>query len=341
MKKTKKFISVILSSALLLSGCGAYGLGDTQTDGQIDETIDNTDENMTDAPDMEAEGDEGFRELTQEELDQFTQFIRGGDTYGFVLSEYTNPAEVDLGEVFYSGAGFQEEISEEEIAAYLAVRDQEELYTECIKITRNDAAQLIQEKLGIPLEEMDTYGMGVYISEFDAYYHECGDTNYTEFTCVNGLVNGNIYTLEFKADIAWAATYPNVQTILEKTETGYHFISNQKLAVSLNDSTEMPVEITDAETAWEYLKAAYFSNCELEEINYDENNNFEVVIGRTEMAFGDETVLRPCTSVIFLDDIDEECYRFGFYNVFYDGDKVYATQTKGWYQVNRLTGEVN
>lgn len=339
MIRRKNFIFVMLSLVLLMSGCGAKELEDTQNYGQTEDGADNIAENMIDEPDMKEDGDEGFRELTQEELDVFTQFIRGWDAYGFLLSEYTNPVEVDLGEVFYSGAGVQQSMSEDEIAAYLTICDQVEMYTDCVKITQKDAEKLVQEKLGISLEDMDADKIGVYIQKFDAYYHECGDTNYTEFTCVSGLVNGNIYTLEFKTDMEWDYIYSDVQTILEKTESGYQFISNQSLAVSLNDSTEIFEEVADVETAWEYLKAAYFSESELEEISYD--NNFQVVIGRTEMPFGNETINRPCASVIFLDDVEEDYYTFGYYNVFYEGDTVYATQTRGWYQVNRYTGEVS
>ena len=172
---------------------------------------------------------EGFRELTQEELDEFTQFIRRMDAYGFLLSEYTIPDEADLGEVFYSGAGLGEEMSEEEVTAYLTANQQEEMYTDCVKVPREAVEKLVQERLGMNPEDMDMDSIGVYISDFDAYYHECGDTNYLEFTCVSGLVNGNVYTLEFKADLDWDYIYSDVQTILEKTESGYQFISNQSL----------------------------------------------------------------------------------------------------------------
>lgn len=235
MIKLKNFIFVILFSALLLSGCGANESEDTQNRASFEENTenidatDNTDENMVEEPKTQEDGDEGFRELTQEELDIFTQFIRKADAYGFLLSEYTNPVEVDLGEVFYSGAGLQESMSEEEVTAYLAACNQEEMYTDCIKVTQKDVEKLVEEKLGISLEDMDTDKIGVYIPEFDAYYHECGDTNYMEFTCVNGLVNGNVYTLEFKVDMDWDYIYSDVQTILEKTDNGYRFISNHSL----------------------------------------------------------------------------------------------------------------
>lgn len=342
MIRQKNYILVILSAVLVMAGCAAQETENIQDHGQIETETGTVVENRTVDPETEEEedGDEGFRELTQEELDTFTQFIRRRDAYGFLLSEYADPAEADLGEVFYSGAGLQESMSEEEVTAYLAACNQEEMYTDCVKVTREDAEKLISEKLGTSLEDMDADKLGVYISEFDAYYHECGDTNYTEFTCVSGLVNGNIYTLEFKVGMDWDYTFSHVQTILEKTDNGYRFISNQSLVESSNDSTEISEKVTDVETAWGYLKAAYFSECGLEEISYDENDNFQVVIDRFEQDFGDENQTRPCESVVFLEDADDSYYMFGHYNVFYDGDTVYATQTRGRYQVDHDTGEV-
>ena len=252
MIRRKKFIFIILSSALLISGCGRNEAEDVQNYIQIEDGAEGFEELALDEDgaeefdelvlaedvdegfdelDWKEDGDGGFRELTQEEMDLFTQFIHRMDAYGFVLSEYTGPSEVDLGEVFYSGAGFQKTLSEEEIAAYLAACNQEELYTDCVKITRSDVEKLLEERLGISLSDTDDEKIVLYIPEFDAYYHECGDTNYMEFSCVGGLANGNVYTLEFKAGMDWNYIYSDVQTILEKTESGYRFIANQSLAI--------------------------------------------------------------------------------------------------------------
>lgn len=223
----KRRIVPILTAAVILAACGTEKSDivsdrDSETEEIVreSETIQDTEE--LDEPEME-----NFRELTQEELDEFTQFVQGRDVYGFLMSEYTAPSEVALGEVFYSGAGFSEELSEEEVNAYLAACDQEEMYTDCVKVKKSDAEALVQERLGCSLDELDADQIGVYLSDFNAYYHECGDTNYMSFTCKRGLVNGNVYTLDFEADADGELPYSQVQTILEKTEDGYRFIANQ------------------------------------------------------------------------------------------------------------------
>lgn len=225
----------ILASAVFLAACGTAESDtvqnrETETVEEITEATEEQpassemDSEETDEPELEE-----FRELTQEELDEFTRFIQERDAYGFLMSEYTDPSGVSLGEVFYSGAGFSEEMSEEEVNAYLAACDQEEMYTDCIKVKRSDAQNLVQERLGCSLDSLDADQIGLYLSDYDAYYHECGDTNYMKFICESGLVNGNVYTLVFKADTDMEFTFSHVQTILEKTENGYQFIANQSL----------------------------------------------------------------------------------------------------------------
>lgn len=170
---------------------------------------------------------EGFRELTEEECKFFTEMVQEMDTYGFLMSEYTGPTEVSLAEVFYSGAGLSEEMSEEEKEAYRKACNQEEIYTDCMKIKKSDAEMLIRRKLGCEPEEFDFSQIGVYLPEYDAYYHECGDTNYTQYTCTRGLANGNVFTLDFQADIEY--TDSSVRTVMEKKDGEYLFISNQNL----------------------------------------------------------------------------------------------------------------
>lgn len=60
-------------------------------------------------------------------MDRFTGFVRRADAYGFLLSEYESPEDVSLGEVFHMGAGLNEEVSDEEVSAYLRATGQEEV----------------------------------------------------------------------------------------------------------------------------------------------------------------------------------------------------------------------
>lgn len=167
--------------------------------------------------------------LTEDELLFFSDFIQKMGNYGFLLSEYNAPEQVNLDEVFYSGAGITSEMSQEEVEAYLAYTGQEEIYTDCIRIRREDADAFLLEKLGIGLDEIPDGFPWIYLAEFDSYYHEAGDTNYMEHLCIDGTRSGDIYTLHFRSNDRWGTFQNDYETQLQKVGDEYHFVSNHLL----------------------------------------------------------------------------------------------------------------
>lgn len=169
-------------------------------------------------------------ELQEEERAFFTDFIQEKENYGFLLSEYDIPGDVNLFEVLYSGAGFGEGIPEEDIPLYLEKTQEEEIYTDCVKMSRQDIDDFLKRKLGLGLDEMNHSLDVVYLKETDAYYIQAGDTNYLPFMCTGGTVQGDTYTLHFAPAADWAETAGERETVLVKTDDGYRFISNHILA---------------------------------------------------------------------------------------------------------------
>lgn len=167
--------------------------------------------------------------LSEEELQFFTGFIQKTENYGFLLSAYDAPKDVELGEVFYAGAGIEETVTDEDITAYLAACQQEELYTGCVKVSRERMDALLIAKLGIGLDEMRTPFTWVYLPEFDAYYCETGDTNYTAYDCIGGVREGELYTLHFHADWLWDDPRADCETVIRKNGEEYLFVSNRYL----------------------------------------------------------------------------------------------------------------
>lgn len=167
--------------------------------------------------------------LTEDELSFFSDFIQKMGNYGFLLSEYDTPEQVNLDEVFYSGAGIASEMSQEEVEAYLAYTGQDEIYTDCIRISRENADAFLLEKLGIGLDEIPDGFPWIYLSEFDSYYHEAGDTNYMEHLCIDGTRSGDIYTLHFRSNDRWGTFQNDYETQLQKVGDEYHFVSNHLL----------------------------------------------------------------------------------------------------------------
>lgn len=134
-------------------------------------------------------------------------------------------------------------------------------------------------------------------------------------------------------------------TEAETAEVDTAEVETAEADTEINDGSEKnpsgSAEPIDVETAWQYLKEAYFDTSELNEISYDEDNKLKVVTWRGEMEFSDGEEERPCESVVFFDHQEEDAYIFGNYLVFYDGTDIYGLRTRGWYSVNVYTGEVS
>lgn len=199
------------------------------------------------------------RNLTAEELQAFTDYINEGDNYGnygFLLSVYDTPAEINLNEVLYSGAGIAAApMSGEERKEYLAVTGQEEIYTD---ITRIEAAKLdafLQEKTGLSYAEMKNPLSWVYLEKYDIYCMEHGDTNYQTFTCTSGsTADEKTFTLRFTEDSVYTGDeemlngyrQPERELVVEKNGDGYRFCSN-RMVTEEGQIAEQTFEIDVAE----------------------------------------------------------------------------------------------
>lgn len=178
---------------------------------------------------------ENGRELIAEELQFFDEFVQNGDNYGFLLSVYDTPADADLNEICYNGLGMaQSEITKEEEQAYLNAIGESELYTDFNRITTKQLDKFLLEKTGLSYAQMNTRLGWTYLSEYDAYYSQHGDTNYQIRECVKG------YTADEKTFVLRTAAYdfgaePNgyhemeYELTLEKYGDTYQFKSNRMI----------------------------------------------------------------------------------------------------------------
>lgn len=234
----RKILGIVLCMAMTGSmiACGSPEEPDQEVLKVSQENQENIESTEMVEPTKAVEVEEA-RELSKEELDELTKFVQQSSNYGFLLSEYDTPEDVELGEVFHNGAGFSEEMTTQEVEAYLKECDQEELLTDCVKVTANNVEELLQKYLGIGLADMHTRMDGVYLEDYDAYYHEAGDTNYISFVCESGQVKGDIYTVKFVNESEDVSPVYAVETTLKKTAEGYHFLSNRNLEDLQNKGT--------------------------------------------------------------------------------------------------------
>lgn len=212
--------------------------GDEEVQAHQEETAEKDEIKLTAAQKVEpvSRSEEPGRQLSNGELQVFTDWIGRSDNYGFLLSVYDTPAEIDLDEIFYCGAGIeQNEVTEEEVEAYLQACGWDEIYTDFEKLTTEQIDAFLQKKTGLSYEQMNSRLRWTYLPAYDAYYAEHGDTNYRAFSCVEGYtVDEQVFTLRCRpCDLGGADAdgyhVMDYELKLEKQDGEYRFLSNRMM----------------------------------------------------------------------------------------------------------------
>ena len=183
--------------------------------------------------------------LTKEEIQFFNDNFFVADTEypgrwvrnNILFSEFSSPVQVDVEAMLYDEKGVGEELSKEE-AAYL--KEQVGELFDTSKFTKEYINELLQTYLGISLEESEKKGLQkfIYYEKTDAYYLVRSDALAFFVRVVEGVRNEDgtvvleyirseqpFYLLEQEA----LGNQPRYQVILKETESGYQFLSNQKM----------------------------------------------------------------------------------------------------------------
>lgn len=169
--------------------------------------------------------------LSEEEIALFNTEFFNGETKNMnnmlLSSEYSQPDEINLFQLFYNGVGgVLNEVSENELSMLTELCG-DAPYLDVVKITANEMDAFLQEKMGISLEETQKIGLDsfYYLEQYDSYYLIMGDSNFDWCTVTSGTWESNNklmlkYEKEYEGG-QWVVT-------LQKTDDGYLFISNQK-----------------------------------------------------------------------------------------------------------------
>ncbi|MEQ3189441.1 YARHG domain-containing protein [Enterocloster aldenensis] len=213
-------------------GNGKKGLGGSDEEG-IDEKVKevsgsyNTEWSYDLSGESADPGGEAPRQLKEEELRYFEQYLNQADNYGFLLSEYKTPEYLDLNEVFYSGAGLEQyAMTGEERDAFLNAVGQTEIMTDMVRLDKKQIDAFLLDKTGLTLDQMKT-GLGwVYLPQYDRYYTQHGDTNIRSFFCPKGEADGNLYRIWCLSD-GYTQFSQECMVTLKKESSGYQFLSNE------------------------------------------------------------------------------------------------------------------
>lgn len=206
------------------------------------------------------------RPMTAAELEAVEAFINGDDSggywnYGFLLSGYESPEYVDITMVLYNGAGMpNRDMSEGERAAY--IKEVGEIYTDITCLTTDQINTYLQAIAGISINDLKESYDAIYLPEYDTYYFEHGDTNGCIYTCIDGIVEGDIYRV--RSSGGWAAADSDCFTTLRRTGDSFQFVSNQFVisadnvpdVSAMNNKARMYInDLTDG-----YLREPDFNN---------------------------------------------------------------------------------
>ncbi|MDE7282576.1 MAG: hypothetical protein K2N85_03200 [Lachnospiraceae bacterium] len=254
IKKSKFLLCELLLIILVLTGCASGMENDAVESGDNDKT-EQIEEEQNELPDRKSEGQEVtdnqdvaeqevWLELSDEELDSFTDFVNSIENYGFLLSEYTDPTEVDLYEVFYCGAGISaHSLTDDELEAYGQATD----WTIELDVEHLTTAQIddfLIKKTGYSFKEMKEPFKWTYLEKYDAYIFQHGDTNYCSFICTEGKrTDEDIFEIHYSPQQEYGVNAGIL--ILKRSGDDYIFVSNhyQTVETDVPDLSGLSEEI--------------------------------------------------------------------------------------------------
>lgn len=175
-------------------------------------------------------------ESYMEELHTIEAFLNDRANNGFVSNNlYTSPSEIDLYRVFYDGAGIKQAINqwaEAEAQAVLNATGWQATASSLAKIPYEAANAFLLEKCGLSFTDFPTTEQQLrYVEAYDAIYLTHTGLNYHRInvTIVHIEDDGRrtvYYTIPDCTPSDHTQRPANYIATLQKTDSGYQFISN-------------------------------------------------------------------------------------------------------------------
>ena len=267
-----------------------------------------------------------IKQVDAQILEELQAFLNEDSSYGFLLSSYDIPEEIDLNQLFYSGAGFkQEELTEKEKELLLDRIPQKEIRTPVVKLKKEQAEELLSQKAGISYDEsrhpLDQEDGWAYINRYGTWYALRGDTNRQYINCSDAWQQGDLYIIHYqlmaqapeKADSteadAAAAAEETAETseTAETAETAEAAVTGETAAEAETTSAAETAEAAETTAAAETAEAAAAG----QESPVEEEKNalyrptYEVQLQKTEKGY------RFCYNIVWTQKnlIEAQSYR--------------------------------
>lgn len=236
--------------------------------------------------------------LSDEACREYTAFINDPSCYGFLLSEYTDPAYADLNEVFHDGCGASEPMTEEEAGELR--RDFE---TDVTKLRTTTINEILKARTGLTLDQTARPFPWEYSEKFDFYYMEHGDTNVRSFTVTGGQWNDNLLELDCMTDHRQGSSL-TCRTVLQTTDSLHNrvadlrFVSNRFTGKAANPASGLPVygNLYAKINFWEEAEDYYKADCTLYDSGFFSKKDFDALKPGDTVTFTDHEVQEgvPC-----------------------------------------------
>ena len=267
-----------------------------------------------------------IKQVDAQILEELQAYLNEDSSYGFLLSSYDIPEEIDLNQVFYSGAGFkQEELTEKEKELLLDRIPQKEIRTPVVKLKKEQAEELLSQKAGISYDEsrhpLDQEDGWAYINRYGTWYALRGDTNRQYINCSDAWQQRDLYIIHYqlmaqapeKADSteadAAAAAEETAETseTAETAETAEAAVTGETAAAAETTGAAETAEAAETTAAAETAEAAAAG----QESPVEEEKNalyrptYEVQLQKTEKGY------RFCYNIVWTQKnlIEAQSYR--------------------------------
>ncbi|MDO5485997.1 MAG: hypothetical protein Q4F51_06730 [Sarcina sp.] len=129
-------------------------------------------------------------------LAELEAYLNEESSYGFLLSSYEQPQEIDLNQVFYAGAGFEQKgITEKERKLLLERMPVKKITMPVNKVREEDVEALLKQKTGLSHEEF-LHPLGdleewAHIGRYNSWYTLNAETNRKQILCTDAWEQGD------------------------------------------------------------------------------------------------------------------------------------------------------
>lgn len=166
------------------------------------------------------------KEINHDELLNIENYLNSIKNNGFITHFYNNPLEIDISKVLYNDTSIVNKIYNTD-KEYKAIKNKmnDDIIGDLFKFNRLSIKLLYFEKTGKDISE-NINGINLpYCDEYDFYWINHTDTQYTKIKCISGEIDENkMYQIIYQKE----DSDKKYKVVLKKNKTQFLFVSNSE-----------------------------------------------------------------------------------------------------------------